>query len=60
MLVNVFYFCVTDYRRVFDEYKTGNNVVEYRYLETMLRKLGYDPSESEMEAVFGHLDVFCK
>ncbi|XP_060577947.1 neo-calmodulin-like [Ruditapes philippinarum] len=50
---------VKDYRRVFDEYKTGNNIVEYRYLEKMLRKLGYDPSENDMESVYAHLDVFC-
>lgn len=49
---------VKEYHCVFDEYKTSNNEVEYRYLEKMLRKLGYDPSESEMESVYEHLDVF--
>lgn len=45
---------------MFDEYKTARDEVEYRYLEKMLRKLGYDPSESEMESVYEHLDVYCK
>ncbi|KAL4237661.1 hypothetical protein ACF0H5_002375 [Mactra antiquata] len=50
---------VKAFRSVFDDHKNNNGDVEYRYIESMLNKLGYEPSEEEMEDVYGHLDVFC-
>lgn len=51
---------MTAYKKVFEEYKNDKGEVEYRHLQTILSKLKHDPTETEMESVYEHLDTYGK